>query len=153
MVLPDVNVLVYAHRRDSSRHEGYAAWLEEGLQSDTAFGVSDLVLSGFLRVVTHHRVFRDPTPLNTAPDFTAALRNHPNAVALSRGSATGTSFSACVGRQTSKAISLLMPFWRRSRSKLARNGSPRTETTRGFPGSTGDIHSNKRRERSVLVLA
>ena len=85
MVLPDVNVLVYAHRRDASRNEDYVACLEEVLHSDTAFGISDLVLSGFLRIVTHHRVFRDPTPLDVALEFTAAIHGHPNAVALSPG--------------------------------------------------------------------
>ena len=84
-MLPDVNVLVYAHRQDASLHGNYAAWLEEVLHSDTAFGISDLVLSGFLRIVTHHRVFRDPTPLDIGLEFTAALRGHPNAVALSPG--------------------------------------------------------------------
>lgn len=85
MVLPDVNVLVYAHRRDASRHENYAAWLDEILRSDAAFGVSDIVLSGFLRIVTHHRVFRDPTPLDVALGFTTVIRGHPNAMALSPG--------------------------------------------------------------------
>jgi len=55
------------------------------LESDSSFGLSDLVLSGFIRVVTHPRVFRDPTPLSSAIDFVAALRTHPNAVSLNPG--------------------------------------------------------------------
>ncbi|HEX5544407.1 MAG TPA: type II toxin-antitoxin system VapC family toxin [Nitrospira sp.] len=82
MILPDVNVLVYAHRQDSARHSDYRDWLNQMLKSDAAFGVSDLVLSGFLRVVTHPRVFGDPTPLSLAVQFAASLRNHPNAVTL-----------------------------------------------------------------------
>lgn len=66
MILPDVNVLVYAHRQDSARHTDYLNWLDQILNSDTAFGICDLVLCGFLRVVTHPRVFRDPTPLPLA---------------------------------------------------------------------------------------
>ena len=61
--LVDVNVLVYAHRKDAPDHERFRVWLEAWLDSDTAFGLSDLVLSGFLRVVTHPRVFNRPTPL------------------------------------------------------------------------------------------
>ena len=34
--------------------------------SESAFAVSDLVLNGFLRVVTHPRVFAPPTPTDTA---------------------------------------------------------------------------------------
>jgi uncharacterized protein len=43
------------------------------------------VLSGFLRVVTHPRVFRIPTPLERALEFASALRDQPNAVAVSPG--------------------------------------------------------------------
>jgi hypothetical protein len=43
------------------------------------------VLSGFLRVVTHPRGFRDPTPLDTALAFAAEVRDHPNAVSVSSG--------------------------------------------------------------------
>ncbi len=63
MILPDVNVLVYAHRRDTPDHEAYRAWLESTLNGDAAYGMSDLVLSGFLRVVTHPRVFKQPSSL------------------------------------------------------------------------------------------
>ena len=85
MILLDVNVLVYAHRHDSVRHADYQRWLERLLDSDRAFGLCDLVLSGFLRVVTHPRVFSDPTPLSLAMQFVSSLRNHPNAVMLTPG--------------------------------------------------------------------
>jgi toxin-antitoxin system PIN domain toxin len=55
------------------------------LHSDAAFGLSDLVLSGFLRIVTHPRVFRDPTPLGMALKFTVGLRDHRNAVRIDPG--------------------------------------------------------------------
>jgi len=70
-------VLVYVHRQDSARHSD---WLNQILSSDATFGVSDLVLSGFLRVVTHPRVFGDPTSLHLALRFAESLRHHPNAV-------------------------------------------------------------------------
>ncbi|MGI8844286.1 MAG: TA system VapC family ribonuclease toxin, partial [Gemmatimonadaceae bacterium] len=74
MILPDVNVLVYAHRKDTPRHEDYRAWLEGVLSGPSAFGLADLVLSGFLRVVTHPRVFKEPTPLADALAFLRAVR-------------------------------------------------------------------------------
>ena len=60
-------------------------WLEEKVYSQGAFGLSDLVLSGFLRVVTHPRVFDPPTPLEDALVFVESLRNQPNCVRLSPG--------------------------------------------------------------------
>ncbi|NWF74091.1 MAG: type II toxin-antitoxin system VapC family toxin [Nitrospirae bacterium] len=85
MVLADVNVLVYAHREDAPRHREYLDWVNRVLNSDAAFGVSDMVLSGFLRVVTHPRVFRDPTPLDRALTFAVSIRDHPNAVTIAPG--------------------------------------------------------------------
>jgi uncharacterized protein len=43
------------------------------------------VLSGFLRVVTHPRVFAAPTPIETALAFADALRGHRNAVVIAPG--------------------------------------------------------------------
>ena len=65
MVLIDASVLVYAHRRDSLNHIAYRRWLEDCISSDQAYGMSDLVLSGFLRIVTHPRIFRLPTGWKT----------------------------------------------------------------------------------------
>jgi uncharacterized protein len=81
----DVNVLVYAHRPESPDHERYRDWLEQSRLDDEPLALSSLVLSGFLRVVTHHRIFRDPTPLETAVGFVGALRTSPNAVSVGPG--------------------------------------------------------------------
>ena len=85
MLLPDVNVLVYAHRSDTRDHERYRRWLESVLAGDAAFAVSDLVLSGFLRVVTHPRVFAEPTRLEVALRFVADVRERPTCVVVAPG--------------------------------------------------------------------
>jgi toxin-antitoxin system PIN domain toxin len=83
--LVDVNVLVYAHRKDAPDHKRYRAWLEAWLDSDAAFGLSDLVLSGFLRVVTHPRVFNKPSPVESALKFAETIRSRPNCVPVAPG--------------------------------------------------------------------
>ncbi len=82
MRLVDVNVLVYAFREDAPRHRAFKRWLEGVVRSDEAYAVSDHVLSGFLRVVTHPRVFHPPTPLPAALAFAEAYRGRPNAVPI-----------------------------------------------------------------------
>ena len=52
---------------------------------DEAFGVSDHVLGGFLRVVTHPRIWHQPSRPETALAFAEALRRAPNAVAIAPG--------------------------------------------------------------------
>jgi len=85
MRLVDVNVLVYAFREDSPDHARYAEWLNELAGSDEAFAVSDLVLSGFLRIVTHPRIFSPPAPLAAAVAFADAFRSVPAAVPVMPG--------------------------------------------------------------------
>lgn len=83
MLLPDVNILVYAHREDSPQHEQCLEWLEKLLNSDEAFAMSELVLSGFLRIVTHPKIFNPPSSLNDAQFFVSQIRNRPNCVIVS----------------------------------------------------------------------
>ncbi|MGH9339512.1 MAG: type II toxin-antitoxin system VapC family toxin [Acidobacteriota bacterium] len=85
MFLIDVNVLVYAHREDADQHVEYLRWIERLINSEEAYGVSELVLSGFLRIVTHPKIFQDPSPLKLALNFTARFRDRPNAVAVNPG--------------------------------------------------------------------
>lgn len=85
MILPDVNVLVYAHREDVPDHERYRNWLAGVLNSPEAYGISELVLSGFLRVVTHPKVFRDPSPLGDALAFASQVKGQPHCVPISPG--------------------------------------------------------------------
>lgn len=85
MILTDVNVLVYAFREDSVDHRRFRRWLEDVIAQPHAFGVSELVLSGFVRVVTNRHIFNLPAPLDQALEFCNTLREQPNAVIISPG--------------------------------------------------------------------
>jgi uncharacterized protein len=78
-------VLVYAQRGGTRENDRIGTWLEEVANSSAPFGLSTLVLSGALRVLTHPRVFLTPTPLGEALDFIEALRARPNYVELAPG--------------------------------------------------------------------
>lgn len=80
MLLLDVNILVYAHRQDSQDHQRFSDWLESLVNSDESYGMAELVLSGFLRIVTHPKIFRSPSPLDMAIDFTQQLRGQSNCI-------------------------------------------------------------------------
>ncbi len=77
MKLVDVNVLVAAHREDAENHSKVRKWLEGEMTTPSGFGVSELALSGCLRVVTHPKVFRTPTPLTEALAFVDDVRSRP----------------------------------------------------------------------------
>lgn len=85
MILVDVNVLVHAFHAGAPDHAAYRAWLASTIEADEPFGVSELVLSGFVRVVTHPRVFDPPVPIADALAFADAVRGQPNAVIVAPG--------------------------------------------------------------------
>lgn len=107
MLLPDVNVLVHAHREDAPEHERYRDWVAGLLESPQAYGISELVLSGFLRVVTHPKVFRAPSPLPDALAFASQLRDAPNCVLISPATTHWSIFARLV--RDSKAKGNLIP--------------------------------------------
>ena len=59
------------------------AWLKEEVNSDRPFMLADLVVAGFLRIVTNSRIFRRPTPLATAVDFVDGLVAQPTCLPVS----------------------------------------------------------------------
>lgn len=79
MILLDVNVLVQVHREDADQHSEVESWLLQAMKEPVGVGVTDLVLSGCLRVITHPKVFREPTPLAEALGFIEDFRER-NAV-------------------------------------------------------------------------
>ena len=85
MLLPDVNVLIYAHREDGPEHERYAGWLRALTVSSAPFALSEVVLAGFLRIVTNRRIFDPPTPMDTAIRFCQQLVTRPRAVMIAPG--------------------------------------------------------------------
>lgn len=85
MILCDVNVLVYARRRDSPDHERYRDWLEDLVNGQQAYAVADPVLNSFIRLVINPRIFANPTPLAGALEFADLIRHRPHAVQIDPG--------------------------------------------------------------------
>ena len=80
MLLPDVNVLVYAHVEDSTLdHADYATWITGLATGPEPFALSVLVLSGFVRIVTNPRVFNPPSTLDQSLAFVSSLVERPKA--------------------------------------------------------------------------
>ena len=85
MILHDVNVLVYSYREDLPGHEDFRNAFETDVFSPSRFGYSSLALSGFIRIVTHPRVFAVPSLIDDAVDFVEGIRGQPNASEVTPG--------------------------------------------------------------------
>jgi len=86
MFVPDVNVLIYAHRSDScDDHAAYARWLTDLATGFEPFALSSLALSGVVRIVTNSKIFRRPSTLDEVFSFIDELAGRPNARVIHPG--------------------------------------------------------------------
>lgn len=80
MESPDVNVLVHAFRKDSESHILCHEWLENRINDSKLLAISSIVLSGFIRIVTHPKIFKQPSSLDEVLSFCETIRSFPNLV-------------------------------------------------------------------------
>jgi toxin-antitoxin system PIN domain toxin len=74
----DTNVLIFAHRKESPRHEVALRRLTEIAESSAPWGLPVFCLAEFVRVVTHLRVFSPPSVLADALEFLDQLLQSPS---------------------------------------------------------------------------
>lgn len=85
MILPDVNLLVIAHREDQDDHAVAREWLENVVNSERPFALADIAASGFLRIVTNPRIYVRPSALETAVAFIDGLAERQTCVPVAAG--------------------------------------------------------------------
>ncbi len=85
MLLPDVNVLVAAHREVAPRHEEARAWLVSALDGPHDVALCLPVVSGLVSVGTSHKVFAPPSTLPEVFAFVSHLAAHHSTVWLNPG--------------------------------------------------------------------
>ena len=66
MIAVDTNILVYAHRKDSAFHDRARACIASYAQGQDAWAIPWPCVHEFLSIVTHPRIFKNPTPLPDA---------------------------------------------------------------------------------------
>ncbi len=95
MILPDVNVLIYAFRTDAERHDEYKDWLESVVNGPAAYGIAPQVLGGVVRICTHPRIHARPSRVRDAFEFCRVLLEQPNATVVAPGPRHWEIFSGC----------------------------------------------------------
>jgi hypothetical protein len=77
MILPDVNVVLYAYRSEAPEHRRHAAWLNDLLRSGRTFAIAPQVLSSLVRIMTHRKAFGISYSTADVLQFCNALVTHP----------------------------------------------------------------------------
>jgi toxin-antitoxin system PIN domain toxin len=78
MILPDVNVLIYAFRRDVLQYPVCRKWLDGVVLGDERSGISPLVLAAVVRVTTSPRSYPNPSSFAAVFGFGEDLLGQPH---------------------------------------------------------------------------
>jgi toxin-antitoxin system PIN domain toxin len=82
MIAVDTNILVYAHREDSSFHDAASRVVRQLAEGRAAWGIPWPCIHEFLAIVTHPRIYLPPTPLPAAVDQVDAWLESPSLALL-----------------------------------------------------------------------
>ncbi len=85
MIAVDTNLLVYAHREDSSWHDVAYRRIAELAEGRAPWAIPWPCLHEFLAIATHPRIYDPPTPVAAALDQVSAWLEAPNLVLLAEG--------------------------------------------------------------------
>lgn len=85
MIVPDVNLLVYAYNRGAPLHVGAKAWWEDVLSSEQPVGLVWVAVLGYIRLMTHRAVLVTPLEPRRALDHVRSWVRRPNVQVLEPG--------------------------------------------------------------------
>ena len=101
MILPDVNILVNAFRKDLADHRLCHDWLDSTVLDVARFGISPLSLSALVRVTTNKRSFRSPSSIEDAIGFCNEILDQPHCQVIEPGERHWSIFSQlCIETKT-----------------------------------------------------
>ena len=82
MIIPDVNLLVYAHDEAAPAHDAARSWWEDLLNGDGEVGLPWAVILGFVRVTTHPSILRSPLTVEEATTRVSGWLRRDNVLPL-----------------------------------------------------------------------
>ena len=85
MLIPDVNLLVYAYNEDAPFHAAAKAWWETQLSGNEPVGLSWVAMLGFIRIMSNRRALIRPMPLVEAVGHCRSWLAQPNVQVITPG--------------------------------------------------------------------
>jgi hypothetical protein len=85
VILPDVNLLIYAYNREAPRHTAARQWWEAALNADEPVAIPWVTMLGFIRLMTHRAVLVSPLPPKIAIGHVRSWLERPNVRVMEPG--------------------------------------------------------------------
>lgn len=78
MIVPDVNLLLYAVVSGFPQHKRAHDWWQETINSTVEIGLTSPAIFGFIRIATNPRVLSPPLMVEAATGYVSAWLTQPN---------------------------------------------------------------------------
>ena len=85
MIIPDVNLLVYAYNSDALHHQQAKTWWEQSVCGLQPVAIPWIVALGFLRIMTSRSVLPQPMDVGTALGHVTSWLDQPTVLLLQPG--------------------------------------------------------------------
>ncbi|MBE2181153.1 MAG: PIN domain-containing protein [Chthoniobacterales bacterium] len=85
MILPDLNLLLYAYNPFAPQHEAARNWWQSSLRGGEIIGLPHEITLGFVRIATHPRLGNAAVPLASAKNVVLGWLSHPSTRVLLPG--------------------------------------------------------------------
>ncbi len=85
MIVPDLNLLLYAHDAGAEHHESAKRWWEDQVNGPISIGLPWVVTTGFMRLMTHARSLYRPVTPEQAIDYVLGWFEFPHVTPINPG--------------------------------------------------------------------
>ena len=85
MIVPDLNLLVYAYNDGAPHHDSARRWWEDLVNGTERVGVPWVVSTGFVRLMTHPKVLTSPATPTQVVDYVRGWFQFPHVAPINPG--------------------------------------------------------------------
>ena len=85
MIVPDVNLLVYAYNDGAPQHTAAREWWEALMRGEEPIGIPWSVATGFIRIMSDARIVTSPLSPSDAADYVRGWLRYPHVRLLDPG--------------------------------------------------------------------
>ena len=85
MIVPDINLLVYAHDSEFPRHGEVRDWWEELMNGSGSVGLAWVAMLGFIRITTNSKILDNPIAPATACEHVRSWLGRPQSIVIHPG--------------------------------------------------------------------
>lgn len=85
MIVPDINLLVYAYNSGATNHAEARRWWEDTVNGDRRVGLPWAVVNGFVRLMTNPKVVAPPMSAPAAVDFVKSWFQYAHIIPVNPG--------------------------------------------------------------------